>query len=95
MRRPNSQILSVGRYLVVRHCLEHWPSLDKVLLGVSRLLTARAGPEPVQVDQGDLYASQHLSVHLRYATHSLGSLASCHSGIVLPFTQEDFFSTAN
>ena len=42
-----------------------------------------------------VHARQHLEHIYGGSTHSFGSLGSHHSGIVLPFTREDFFSIEN
>ena len=44
---------------MVRYRQKYGASLDKNLLGISRLLTARVAPEPARVDQGDLCHGEH------------------------------------
>lgn len=95
MRRLNSQILTVERYLVARHRQKNGSSLNKALLGVSRLLTARSVLGPARVDQGTLYIGQLLGYVDGTQTHSLATIGSCHNGIVLPLTREDFFRTVS
>ena len=43
---------------MARHRWKNGSGLDTILLGVSKLLTVRAAPEPVRVDQDDLYLGQ-------------------------------------